>query len=223
MIGWAGMRGAVSLAAALALPQSFPQRDLLVFLAFAVIVATLVGQGLTLPPLIRRLGLVTRDEQDMVLVAEARRRLTVIALSPDRRPRPAPTSSPTRWWTASASATSPSWPASTGGSRRWAPVATDGDRLAGAGASGPAVDRPVRGDCRPNASSAKLVIATERTELDQLVWPGGRSASGWPAGCGPHSTSTRPPCAPERSWAGGPIPDVLQGASGETPCRYKCC
>ena len=59
MVGWAGMRGAVSLAAALALPQSFPQRDLLVFLTFAVIVATLVGQGLTLPPLIRRLGLVT--------------------------------------------------------------------------------------------------------------------------------------------------------------------
>ncbi len=80
VIGWAGMRGAVSLAAALALPQSFPQRDLLVFITFAVIVATLVGQGLTLPPLIRRLGLVTRDEQDLVLLAEARRRLTVIAL-----------------------------------------------------------------------------------------------------------------------------------------------
>jgi CPA1 family monovalent cation:H+ antiporter len=81
VVGWAGMRGAVSLAAALALPQTFPRRDLLVFLAFAVIVATLVGQGLTLPALIRRLGLVTRDEQDTVLVAEARRQLTVIALS----------------------------------------------------------------------------------------------------------------------------------------------
>lgn len=81
VVGWAGMRGAVSLAAALALPGSFPQRDLVVFLTFAVIVATLVGQGLTLPPLIRRLGLVTRDEQDLVLVAEARRRLTVLALT----------------------------------------------------------------------------------------------------------------------------------------------
>jgi CPA1 family monovalent cation:H+ antiporter len=81
VVGWAGMRGAVSLAASLALPQSFPDRDLLVFLTFAVIVATLVGQGLTLPPLIRRLGLVSRDEQDTVLVAEARRRLTVMALS----------------------------------------------------------------------------------------------------------------------------------------------
>jgi Na+/H+ antiporter len=81
VVGWAGMRGVVSLAAALALPQDFPQRDLVVFLTFAVIVATLVGQGLTLPPLIRRLGLVTRNEQDVVLAAEARRRLTVIALS----------------------------------------------------------------------------------------------------------------------------------------------
>jgi CPA1 family monovalent cation:H+ antiporter len=81
VMGWAGMRGAVSLAASLALPQSFPHRDLLVFLTFAVIVATLVGQGLTLPPLIRRLRLVTADEQDTVLVVEARRRLTVIALS----------------------------------------------------------------------------------------------------------------------------------------------
>jgi CPA1 family monovalent cation:H+ antiporter len=58
--GWAGMRGAVSLAAALALPPDFPQRDVLVFLTFAVIFATLVLQGLTLAPLIRVLG-VTDD------------------------------------------------------------------------------------------------------------------------------------------------------------------
>ena len=62
IIGWAGMRGVVSLAAALALPLTveggapFPERDLLLFLTFAVIVATLVGQGLTLPLLIRWLG-----------------------------------------------------------------------------------------------------------------------------------------------------------------------
>jgi monovalent cation/hydrogen antiporter len=55
VMGWAGMRGAVSLAAALALPASVPERDLLVFLAFVVILATLVGQGLTLPILISRL------------------------------------------------------------------------------------------------------------------------------------------------------------------------
>ena len=53
---WSGMRGAVSLAAALALPLDFPQRDLIVFLTFSVILFTLVVQGLTLPALIRRLG-----------------------------------------------------------------------------------------------------------------------------------------------------------------------
>ncbi len=53
MISWAGIRGAVSLVAALALPNDFPHRDLIVFLTFDVIVATLVLQGLTLPGLIR--------------------------------------------------------------------------------------------------------------------------------------------------------------------------
>jgi CPA1 family monovalent cation:H+ antiporter len=52
VISWAGMRGAVSLVAALALPTNFPDRQLIVFLTFAVIVATLVLQGLTLPALI---------------------------------------------------------------------------------------------------------------------------------------------------------------------------
>src|SRR4051812_19348483 len=56
LISWTGIRGAVSLAAALALPTDFPQRDLIVFLTFSVILVTLVGQGLTLPPLIRLLG-----------------------------------------------------------------------------------------------------------------------------------------------------------------------
>jgi monovalent cation/hydrogen antiporter len=61
LIGWTGMRGAVSLAAALALPVStqrgapFPDRDLIMFLTFAVIFSTLVVQGLSLPALIRRL------------------------------------------------------------------------------------------------------------------------------------------------------------------------
>ncbi|HLM08244.1 MAG TPA: Na+/H+ antiporter [Thermoleophilaceae bacterium] len=63
VVGWAGMRGSVSLAAALALPLEthagapFPERDLIVFLAFVVILVTLVGQGLTLGPLIDGLGL----------------------------------------------------------------------------------------------------------------------------------------------------------------------
>jgi monovalent cation/hydrogen antiporter len=62
VIAWTGMRGAVSLAAALALPLQtdagapFPGRELIIFLAFAVILGTLVVQGLTLPALIGRLG-----------------------------------------------------------------------------------------------------------------------------------------------------------------------
>jgi CPA1 family monovalent cation:H+ antiporter len=54
VISWAGMRGVVSLAAALALPLDFPQRDLLVFLAFCAILATLVVQGTTLGWVITR-------------------------------------------------------------------------------------------------------------------------------------------------------------------------
>ena len=63
ILGWTGMRGVVSLAAALALPalladgSPFPQRNLIVFLTFCVIFVTLVLQGITLPPLIRALGL----------------------------------------------------------------------------------------------------------------------------------------------------------------------
>jgi Na+/H+ antiporter len=57
LLSWAGIRGAVSLVAALALPNDFPERDLIVFLTFTVIVATLVIQGLTLPVLIRMLGI----------------------------------------------------------------------------------------------------------------------------------------------------------------------
>jgi Na+/H+ antiporter len=60
VISWAGMRGILSLAAALALPASFPFRDVIVFTAFSVVVGTLVIQGLTLKPLLRTLDL--RDD-----------------------------------------------------------------------------------------------------------------------------------------------------------------
>jgi CPA1 family monovalent cation:H+ antiporter len=62
-VGWSGMRGAISLAAALALPEvldsgaPFAQRELLIFVTVGVIAVTLVGQGLTLPLLLRKLGL----------------------------------------------------------------------------------------------------------------------------------------------------------------------
>src|SRR4051794_24385771 len=63
VLGWAGMRGAVSLAAALALPLTtdahdpFPNRALVIFLTFTVIIGTLVGQGLTFPAVIRLVGI----------------------------------------------------------------------------------------------------------------------------------------------------------------------
>jgi CPA1 family monovalent cation:H+ antiporter len=63
VLGWTGMRGVISLAAAISLPTTlgggtaFSQRSLITFLAFSVILVTLVLQGLTLPPLIRKLGL----------------------------------------------------------------------------------------------------------------------------------------------------------------------
>lgn len=57
VVGWCGMRGTVTLAAALALPAGFPSRDLVVVAAFGVVLGTLVLQGLTLRPLLLRLAL----------------------------------------------------------------------------------------------------------------------------------------------------------------------
>lgn len=79
IIGWAGMRGVVSLAAALSIPllasdnQAFPYRNLILFITFIVILITLVFQGLTLPWIIRKLKPVMRadvipnHEQEMIL------------------------------------------------------------------------------------------------------------------------------------------------------------
>jgi len=63
IISWAGMGGIVSLAAAMALPSAFPYRNLIVLSAFAVVLGTLVIQGLTLKPLLRALDL---DDDDPV-------------------------------------------------------------------------------------------------------------------------------------------------------------
>ncbi len=85
-LSWAGMRGALSLAAALALPLEtdsggpFPGRDLILFLTFAVILVTLVGQGLTLPFVIRVLGL-EDDGMDAREEAKARIRAAEAALA----------------------------------------------------------------------------------------------------------------------------------------------
>ena len=79
---WSGMRGAVSLAAALALPLGVPGRELIQFVTFALILVTVVGQGLTLPWLIRRLGVVedSTEEDD----EELRARLAIARAALDR-------------------------------------------------------------------------------------------------------------------------------------------
>jgi CPA1 family monovalent cation:H+ antiporter len=80
VISWAGMRGIVSLAAALALPATFPYRGLILLIAFAVVLGTLSTQGLTLKPLLRALDL---DDNDPVgqEVRAARRRALHAALA----------------------------------------------------------------------------------------------------------------------------------------------
>jgi CPA1 family monovalent cation:H+ antiporter len=57
VMGWAGMRGAITLAVALSIPLTVPDRPLLIFLAAVVVLVTLIGQATTLVPLLRRLGL----------------------------------------------------------------------------------------------------------------------------------------------------------------------
>jgi len=83
---WAGMRGAVSLAAALALPlqtdagDPFPQRDLIIFLAFSVILFTLLVQGLTLPWLLRRLKVCDDGREEAEEEIQARLHTASMAL-----------------------------------------------------------------------------------------------------------------------------------------------
>jgi CPA1 family monovalent cation:H+ antiporter len=81
VVAWSGLRGAVSLAAALAIPLAlpggapFPNRDLILFVTFSVILVTLVGGGLTLPSVVRSLriegGTEERDEVRLALVRSA--------------------------------------------------------------------------------------------------------------------------------------------------------
>jgi CPA1 family monovalent cation:H+ antiporter len=88
LVGFTGIRGIVSLAAALAIPlttaggEPFPHRDLILFLSFAVIVVTLIGQGLALPRVIGWLGLAETgraERRSEALEEIASRRLTIEA------------------------------------------------------------------------------------------------------------------------------------------------
>ena len=75
IISWAGMRGILSLAAAMALPAQFPYRDLIVLIAFSVVLGTLAIQGLTLKPLLRALDLNDDDPVGRELNAARERAL----------------------------------------------------------------------------------------------------------------------------------------------------
>lgn len=79
LVGWSGMRGLVTLATAFALPPGFPHRDEAVLAAFAVVLATLVVQGLTLGPLVRLLSLDQTGGVEREL-ADARVSLAMAAL-----------------------------------------------------------------------------------------------------------------------------------------------
>lgn len=77
-LSWAGMRGVVTMAAAFALPivtggRAFPSRELMIFLAFLVVLVTLVGQGLTYTPLLRRLDLREDAAGRQQAIADSRR------------------------------------------------------------------------------------------------------------------------------------------------------
>jgi Na+/H+ antiporter len=90
IVSWSGMRGMLSLAAALAIPRTiadgseFPARDLIVFLTFAAIVITLLLQSATLRPLMRAIGL-ENDVQSLPGEAAARREMAAAALKALRR------------------------------------------------------------------------------------------------------------------------------------------
>lgn len=80
VMGWAGIRGAVTLAIALSIPLDVPHRPLLIFIAAVVVLVTLLGQATTLPRLMRRLKLGESDEE-AAEEAEARRETTEAALA----------------------------------------------------------------------------------------------------------------------------------------------
>jgi len=88
IISWAGMRGIVTLAAAMALPVAFPYRDLIVLTSFSVVVGTLAIQGLTLKPLLRALDLHGEDPVGHELAAARVRalRAALASLAGDRSP-----------------------------------------------------------------------------------------------------------------------------------------
>lgn len=90
LVSWCGMRGIVTVATALALPEHFPYRDLIVLAAFCVVLTTLVLQGLTLRPLMRRLHLEDDDSVERELsVARSETARAALRVLEGREPHPA--------------------------------------------------------------------------------------------------------------------------------------
>ena len=104
VLGFAGMRGIVSLAAALAIPHEaaggapFPGRDLLVFITFVVILVTLVGQGLTMPWLVRRFGVALAVDETAEQKSLAHARVRTYAAARDHLRTLEPTFASTAEW-----------------------------------------------------------------------------------------------------------------------------
>jgi CPA1 family monovalent cation:H+ antiporter len=88
VISWSGMRGIVTLAAALALPAGFPFRDVIVLTAFSVVLGTLTLQGLTLGPLLRALALRDDDPVGQEVAAARQRGLRAALAEVERDPSP---------------------------------------------------------------------------------------------------------------------------------------
>ena len=82
VLAWSGMRGVVTLAAAQSLPSDIPYRSELILVAFTVAIVTLLGQGLTLPVVIRRLGVVGSDRAaDQVELANLYQEIATVGLA----------------------------------------------------------------------------------------------------------------------------------------------
>lgn len=88
MVGWSGMRGIVTLAAALAIPEGFPYRNFILLAAFTVVLGTLLIQGLTLSPLLRWLRLPSDNtvEDEVTLARKTALKAAMSQLEDDHSP-----------------------------------------------------------------------------------------------------------------------------------------
>ena len=178
VLSWAGLRGVISLAAAAALPASVPQRSLLVFLTFTAVLGTLLVQGLTLPRLIRWLGVQAGPEEEQ---ADARPRRS--------RSRPPPRPGCGGW---------PSWP-KPGSGRRTAgsgrAAAAAGRVPAGRGAGAAAAGSRVRNRPRGGVPAAAPGDDRRRTgRAHPAAGSGGRSTTKCSTRCCTSWTWKRPCC-----------------------------